>query len=128
MRMRNTYVEMLVCDARAHCMLISEMSEHAVQDRGTVQFMDEFIETSHDTQRVRVELAAVHVSDVNAVEERPRRRVLSEHAAMSETSCTSGVRNVVSPVVSETSCHQRCQKPRVTSSVRNIVSPVVTAY
>ena len=115
MRMRNTYVEMLVCDARAHCMLISEMFQHAVQDRGAVQFMDEFIETSHDTQRVRVELAAVHVSDVNAVEERPRRRVLSEHAAMSETSChqwcqkrrvTSGVRNLVSPEVSETSCHQ----------------------
>ena len=87
MRMRATYVEVLVFDARAHCMLISEMVEHAVQDRGTVQFMDEFIETSHDTQRVRVELAAVHVSDVYAVEERPRRRVLSEQAAMSETLC-----------------------------------------
>ncbi len=68
MRMRATYVEVLVFDAVSHGVLVGEVFQHAVQNRWTVQFVDEFAQPCHHSQCVGVELAAVHVLDVHAGE------------------------------------------------------------
>ena len=66
--MRATYVEVLVFDAVSHGVLVGEVFQHAVQNRRTVQFVDEFAQPCHHSQCVSVELTAVHVLDLHAGE------------------------------------------------------------